>query len=158
MKERGEMLLRSLGAGVFSGRAFLRTSHEKGIAMSRLPTLFVLSLLALTAGCKPRDGDILRKIVHRTGEKLQGAVGPVNRLGEGAAGAARSGAAGRVEARLRWDRYLANIRVEASGDEDGVVVLSGKVKNVQLKQRALDLAQSTVGVERVKDEVRVSAE
>jgi osmotically-inducible protein OsmY len=137
--------------------------NQKGISMSivgsRLSAVLVLAFIALAAtGCKPRDGDVLRKIVRRTGEKLQGTAGPVGQLGAGVSASARSGAAGRVEARLRWDRYLANVRVEASGDEDGVVVLTGKVKDVLLKQRALDLAQSTVGVERVKDEVKVSAE
>jgi osmotically-inducible protein OsmY len=128
--------------------------------MSPRFALFLLALVPLAvSGCKARDGDILRRIVRKTGEKLQGTSGPIGQLGEGiSASAGSSGAAGRVEARLRWDRYLADVRIEVSGEEDGVVVLSGKVKDAQIKQRALDLANSTVGVVRVKDEVTVSAE
>ncbi len=126
--------------------------------MSSRFALLLLTCVPLTVGgCKARDGDIFRRIVHKTGEKLQGTGGTVGQIGEGVSAAARSGAAGRVEARLRWDRYLADVRIEVSGEEDGVVVLSGKVKDAQLKQRALDLASSTVGVERVTDEVQVSA-
>jgi osmotically-inducible protein OsmY len=123
--------------------------------MSRV---LVVCLLLTLAGCTPRDGDLLRKIVRKTGQKLQVTAAPLGQI-KGAAGGLAPGMAdlaARVSTRLRWDRYLADSRLEVRGQSSGTVVLSGTVADPSIKQRALDLAKSTVGVERVTDEVKVA--
>jgi hypothetical protein len=61
-----------------------------------------------------------------------------------------SGLDGRVAIRLRWDKTLAEtpIRVEATA---GVVTLSGPVSTLEQRRRAVELAETTQGVEQVID-------
>jgi osmotically-inducible protein OsmY len=60
----------------------------------------------------------------------------------------------RVEARLAWDEALkgAKIKAEASGGE---VTLTGTVAQEPQRQRAVDLAQSTLGVNKVTDRLEL---
>jgi osmotically-inducible protein OsmY len=119
----------------------------------------VVCLLLVAAGCKARDGDVLRKIARKTGEKLEGATGSVGQMaGSVPVPAVGSDVTARVQARLRWDRYLADSRIDVRGRGKGVIVLKGQVSEASVKQRALDLARSTVGVERVSDEVKVKVQ
>jgi hypothetical protein len=121
--------------------------------------LLIICLLFAVAGCKARDGDILRRIARKTGEKLHVTGNPVGQLtGDVHVPASKPDIVARVETRLRWDRYLAESSIEVRGDGDGVIVLAGQVADPSVKQRALDLAKSTVGVKRVTDEVKVEKE
>jgi osmotically-inducible protein OsmY len=121
--------------------------------------LLIVCLLLAVAGCKARDGDILRRIVRKTGEKLHVPGNPVGQIaGDVHVPVSKPDLVARVETRLRWDRYLAGARIEVRGDDEGDVVLAGKVADPSVKQRALDLAKSTVGVKRVTDEVKVEKE
>jgi len=106
--------------------------------------------LCAQAGCNRGDTDALarigRKLADRTGgataglrDKLQGlksATGPGDGLQE------------RVNYRLRWEKVLADatIEVAVSGKE---IELKGSVKNAEQRTRAVELAESTAGVERV---------
>jgi len=117
--------------------------------------LFVLPLLAL-AGCKPSDGETLRQVARKTGEKLQGAARPVDAATSPLRGSfSETGLAARVETRIRNDRYLAGQRFAVRGTAEGTVAVSGTVPEPSIKTRALDLAKSTLGVEKVIDEVKV---
>jgi hypothetical protein len=123
-----------------------------------MPTCLGALLLMAVAGCSPGDGDVLRKIVRRAGDRLEDATRPVGQLaGPGRNPAIATDLAARVQGRLRGDRYLSGARFEVREQGKGVVVLSGQVAEASVKQRALDLAKSTVGVERVTDEVKVVA-
>lgn len=124
-----------------------------------MPRFLVVGLLLASLGCTPRDGDLLRQIARKTGDKLEGATAPLGRIrpAAGPSVSHTSDLAGRVQARLRWDRYLAGARIEVRG-QDGGVVLAGKVTEPSVKQRALDLARSTVGVQKVTDEVKVASD
>ena len=63
--------------------------------------------------------------------------------------------AGRVSARLRWDKSLVDAKIEVS--EAGTTVeLKGTVGEPAQKQRALELAESTAGVEKVTDSLEVA--
>ena len=61
---------------------------------------------------------------------------------------------GRVLTRLRWDKQLRDAAIEVHADE-GVVELRGNVADEKQKQWAVQLAESTVGVERVTDNLTV---
>jgi osmotically-inducible protein OsmY len=61
----------------------------------------------------------------------------------------------RVSLRLRWEKDLqgTTIHVEA---RSGIVELRGKVKDIQQRQRAVQVAQSTTGTVEVIDSLEVS--
>jgi Flp pilus assembly secretin CpaC len=115
---------------------------------------------ALVAGCNPEDTERMarvgRKLVTRA-EALTDHDGGFNKGWQ----VVRSGwqettLAGRVAARLRWDKKLADsqIQVSAAGN---VVELKGSVRDQEQRRRALDLAESTTGAEKVSDSLAVAA-
>lgn len=63
---------------------------------------------------------------------------------------------GRVYARLYWDKSLADAPFKIETRDGGVVVLKGSVTSHEAKRRAVDLAQSTVGVNETVDELAVA--
>jgi osmotically-inducible protein OsmY len=63
---------------------------------------------------------------------------------------------GRVYARLYWDKSLADAPFQIETKNGGVVVLKGSVPSHEAKRRAVDLAQSTVGVNETIDELAVA--
>ncbi|HEV8003401.1 MAG TPA: BON domain-containing protein [Planctomycetaceae bacterium] len=63
---------------------------------------------------------------------------------------------GRVYARLYWDKSLADADLKIEGKDGGLVVLHGSVPTVDAKHRAVELAQSTVGVNETTDELVVA--
>jgi osmotically-inducible protein OsmY len=60
-----------------------------------------------------------------------------------------------VLTRLRWDKGLAGTAVQVDTPGTGVVRLQGTVADDQQRRRAVDLAESTQGVEKVVDELTV---
>lgn len=61
----------------------------------------------------------------------------------------------RVTARLRWDKALADSQIEVHA-HDGQVELKGTVRDLAQRRRAVELAQSTVGAEKIIDLLEVS--
>ena len=61
----------------------------------------------------------------------------------------------RVAARLRWDKALVNHKIEVTA-ADGVVELKGKVGDLIQRRRAVEIAQSTAGVNEVRDSLEVA--
>jgi osmotically-inducible protein OsmY len=119
--------------------------------------VFLLPLL-LMAGCKESDGETLRRVARKTGEKLEGSARPVHLATSPLRGSfSETGLAARVEVRIRNDRYLAGQGLKVRGTAEGTVAVSGTVGETSVKTRALDLAKSTLGVEKVIDEVKVKA-
>ncbi len=120
----------------------------------------LLAVLVLAAcGCDKPDADRLARVARKAAAKLQPAGGG-DRLTCGLQAVRGSwdelALDARVATRLRWDKVLAaaQIEVQANG---GVVELKGKVAGEEQRQRALELARATVGVERVIDTLEVPA-
>lgn len=63
----------------------------------------------------------------------------------------------RVYSRLRWDKNLAGAELDVDVPEDGVIALRGRVKDAAAKEKAIQLAQDTVGVDRVLEGIEVVA-
>jgi osmotically-inducible protein OsmY len=63
---------------------------------------------------------------------------------------------GRVYARVRWDKALANAPIEITVEEENVVTLKGSVPNEVAHRTAVQLARDTVGVGRVVDQLAVA--
>jgi|SRR5579862_3981048 len=63
---------------------------------------------------------------------------------------------GRVYARLYWDKSLADAPFQVETKNGGVVVLKGSVPSAEARHHAVELAQSTVGVNETVDELGVA--
>jgi hypothetical protein len=110
-----------------------------------------------SAGCDGEDADRLSRVYHRTAARFAGeSAGARGKLSRGwnslqgdplAAASLRD----RVAARLRLDRALAEASIEVDADGD-VITLRGEVGTDQ-GRRAVDLAESTIGVEKVVNEL-----
>lgn len=114
-----------------------------------------VGLTLASVSCEERELAAMRKVGQRVLDKsetwLQAAG---QRLGVPTAPAAATPAAQsnwlaqRVRHRLQWDRKLAELAivVQVQGDE---VCLSGSVADEELRRRAVELAETTVGVGKV---------
>jgi osmotically-inducible protein OsmY len=121
---------------------------------------FLAGLVAL-GGCSRQDADRLARVGRKGMGKAEAAVGSLNNnLAHGWPGGVDAfGDAGldqRVAARLRWDRTLAalTIDVQAHGKE---IELKGKVQDLTQRRRAVELAETTAGVEKVTDLLQTEA-
>lgn len=103
----------------------------------------------------------------RIGERLDQVLGDVRQEAKDIAGQVREGfekvrgsvermgVAGRVYARLYWDKALNKASISVNVNPDGAATLDGTVGSEADKKRAEELAQSTVGVERVINNLQV---
>jgi hypothetical protein len=64
---------------------------------------------------------------------------------------------GRVYGRLHWDKSLANAPIDITMQNENTVVLAGSVPDEAARTTAVALAQSTVGVGKVVDQLAVSS-
>jgi osmotically-inducible protein OsmY len=118
--------------------------------------LWLLVGLALIAmGCNRQDTERLARIGRKTMERTEGLTGNVrDSLTTGWQGARTTaeegGVEARVAARLRWDKTLADTPIEVQLKE-GAVELRGTVPDLTARRRAVSLAETTVGVEKVVD-------
>lgn len=117
----------------------------------------ILLLTLGVCGCG-QDVERLGRIGHRAADRLAELTGDTRiRLRDG--WQAMRGLENavplenRVKLRLRWDNALtaATIQVDALGKD--VVRLRGTMANVRQRQRAVELAGTTVGVKKVVDEM-----
>lgn len=66
------------------------------------------------------------------------------------------GMRGRVYARLRWDKALADQKIDIQVQKNDIVVLTGIVPDETARDKAVKLAQDTVGVREVMDQLQVA--
>jgi osmotically-inducible protein OsmY len=119
-----------------------------------------VGLVVLAAvGCQ-KDADKLQRVAGKAAEKVRAAAGVAQEPMTSGIEVLKTGVdelspEARVAARLKWDKALAGaaIKVKAVG---GVVELKGSVATAELKERAMHLAQTTVGVETVSDSLEVT--
>jgi hypothetical protein len=103
------------------------------------------------AGCGRKVADRLQNLFQGNGkimtawQKIQGGGSGEPALDE------------RVSNRLHWEKSLkdAQIQVKAA---DGVVELKGTVRDADERRRAVDLAETTVGTEKVTDSLEIAVE
>lgn len=70
----------------------------------------------------------------------------------------KMGVQGRVYGRLHWDKSLESSALEVEIRDGKVAVLKGRVPTIEAKQRAVELARDTVGVNSVMDELTLPAQ
>jgi osmotically-inducible protein OsmY len=140
------------------GKRWMR--WQAGVPFASASGLCVL--LLGVGGCNHRDADRLARVSRKAAEKVQAlTTGSSNRVAEGLQVMRASwdeiALDARVAARLRWDKGLAgsHIEVRASGT---TVELHGTVASANQRGRAVELAESTLGVERVSDNLELSGD
>jgi osmotically-inducible protein OsmY len=114
-------------------------------------------LLVLVGGCSQGDAERLSRVARVAGQKIESSTGTSRDRFIAGIHTMQNDLDGlnletRVSARLHWDRTLseAEVEVHAEGSE---VKLSGKLRDAEQRRRAVELANSTVGVEKVVDEL-----
>ena len=119
--------------------------------------LIALFLLLVGSRFQASDGDKLAAVSRLVVGKVRGAMPPADKLA-GPVNAVRgllpSRLEDRVKARLETDRKLEGVAFTVSSD-GGVVKLSGVVPDAATRRWAVELAESTSGVEKVIDELAV---
>lgn len=118
--------------------------------------LLISALAAVSAsGCNRQDGDRLARVGRKVTDKVQGLVPQRSPFGTGVSLGRNPGLEERVRERFKSDRFLAPQPIEITV-EGNTVRLKGTVELQVLKQRAGEIADSTVGVEKVIDEIVVT--
>ncbi len=120
----------------------------------------LIGLFIAGTGCNSQDRNHLTRAAGKAKEKLEALTGdPEGRL-RTQWQAVRTDLNemtldARVSARLRWDKSLADtdIQVHTSG---GIVELSGSVRDLAQRRRAVELAEATVGADKVSDLLEIA--
>lgn len=119
--------------------------------------------VCLLSGATPVPAHAQQGIGERIGEQLDRGVDRLSsELREGWASLRKSidrmGVQGRVYSRLRWDKQIATSKIDVDVRDEDIVVLRGRASNAAAKRKATQLAEDTVGVSRVIDELTVEEE
>jgi hypothetical protein len=108
-------------------------------------------LLLVLTSCNRQDTESLQSITHKVRSRADGLTGEVKSSTPTQwQGSLEVALDARVTARLRWDKYLANVPIEVKA-VGHLVELQGKVRNLEERRRVVMLAESTTGVEGVRD-------
>ncbi len=122
--------------------------------------LVALFLLLVGSRFKASDGDRLRAVSQLTVSKVRGAMPPAVNVAA-PVDALRKEWPTRpddaVRARLAADKRFVGVEFKVTA-EGGVVTLRGVVPDARVKRLAAGVAENTVGVEKVIDELAVPAE
>jgi osmotically-inducible protein OsmY len=121
----------------------------------------LLVVAALAGGCNREDTERMarlgRKLAARVDAVTTDQIVDVNKGWQALQnGWQEATLAGRVSARLRWDKKLADVPIQAA-TTGNLVELKGTVRDLEQRRRALDLAESTSGVEKVTDALEIAA-
>jgi hypothetical protein len=119
---------------------------------------FVIIVGGALAGSKKSDAEILTRVGRKVSDKVTNAM-PDTAAIAGPVAAIRTGEVlsveDRVRVRLRTDKALDGAKMTVVSDSPGVIRLRGEVKTSAQTLRALELAQTTTGVEKVHHELAV---
>ena len=108
---------------------------------------------AMNAVGQQKDDSITDKVnrgLERAEKKLRESWGDIQKATH------RMTIQGRVYARLYWDKQLSDAPFQVETKDGGVVVLKGSVPTSEAKHHAVELAQSTLGVNETVDELGVA--
>jgi osmotically-inducible protein OsmY len=123
--------------------------------------LLLMSVAIGGSGCNSEDADRLARVVGAAAAKVEAlsldANGRLTGWPSFPANLDELPLEARVSARLRWDQTLAGAQIQVRASPEGVE-LKGTVRDLDQRRRAVDLAQSTVGTERVNDLLEVPAQ
>jgi osmotically-inducible protein OsmY len=111
----------------------------------------LLALAFAAAGCNRQDTEALTRIGQKVQSRAEAVTGDLKSTTAASWHIVGDfGVDARVAARLRWDKELAGAAIDVLSSGTGVE-LRGKVTTFEQRRRAVMLAESTMGVEGVKD-------
>jgi hypothetical protein len=121
----------------------------------------VVAMTVTSLGCNGDDRDRLARMGRTIAAKTEELTSGANDQLAGGWDAVRAdldkmALDARVSARLRWDKALAGAAIQVHS-EGGTVELTGQVADAAQRSRAVDLAESTMGAEKVVDKLDVPA-
>src|SRR5262249_44762703 len=122
----------------------------------RVLTLLIAVMLTTTAvGCNRQDTECLSRIGKKVAVHAKRNAGDVGaKFDIGWLGKRESTLQEKVQDRLRFENTLTDVTFEVTV-KDKEVDLKGTVKNAQQRQRAIELAETLAGVDRVTDAITV---
>jgi hypothetical protein len=114
--------------------------------------LILLALLALPAGCNRQDAECLSRVGRKVAAHTRNSTGDVGAKFDlsWAGGKREPSLQEKIHERLRWENTLTDVALEVHV-KDKEVELKGIVKTPQQRQRAIELAETLVGVDKVHD-------
>ncbi len=124
-----------------------------------LPSLTAALLVVVTAVASQAQDGPLRKAgraLDNAGKNVRNRV--EGEFVRGQISADERDLLARIHNRIRWDKQLVASVLEIVVQADNSVILRGSVLDQAAKDRAVDLAQSTVGVTKVIDELAIGKE
>jgi hypothetical protein len=139
------------------GKSTKKANDEGRREMSKLRTggWLLLGLTALAAGCSRQDSERLARVGKRVTARLEALTADCS-AGVGSTwNGGGPGLSGRVAARIHWDKALEDLSIQVCSTEGGTVELKGTVRDLAQRQRAVQLAESTAGVETVTDHLQI---
>ena len=117
--------------------------------------LLIAILPFASAGCNRQDVDGLGRLGRKVLDRTQVALSPLrDGFDHTLRGVGSAGLKARVQQRLQTDKALLEAKVDVVVTENEVE-LKGTVKREEQRRRAVELAEATIGVERVTDHLQV---
>ena len=128
--------------------------------MRKLSKRVTLLVAVLLAGCSSEDPDALARVARVSAVKVEEMTGGAPNKVAASLESMRAhwdeiAPDARVSLRLRWEKDLQNLNIQVQA-KDGIVELKGKVADMAQRQRAVQVARSTLGVVDVIDELEVA--
>jgi osmotically-inducible protein OsmY len=114
-----------------------------------LAASFALALSAASARAQS-VGERIGNAIDQVSSGVQQAWQQVKEAGN------RMGVEARVYARLRWDKAIHSATIDIEVPKAGTVVLKGSVADAAAKKKAVELANDTIGVDQVIDQLAVA--
>ena len=116
--------------------------------------LVLLALATMSAGCNRHDTDCLARIGRKVAAHTKNGAGDFgSKLDVSWAGAKKEPTLQeKIQDRLRWENTLTDVTFEVLV-VNKEVELKGTVKTAQQRQRAIELAETVVGVDKVTDSI-----
>src|SRR5687768_3906361 len=117
---------------------------------SKKRSLACLGALVFVVGCQKSDADALASIGGKIAARTHGYAAQLQQKCPNLPGSLES----RVRSRLRWDKHLADSSVDVVVTDKNVE-LKGSLATPDQVRRAVDLAESTLGVDSVTNSLQV---
>lgn len=122
---------------------------------------WVLSLVVVcvagSSGCNKQDKEIFSSVGRKVAVRLEDATGPARKKVEASLKSLRGGILEgsleeAVQFRFHTDKELHQEVIEVVNKGEGAILLKGELTDIGMKGRAIALAQTTRGVEKVEEE------
>jgi osmotically-inducible protein OsmY len=124
--------------------------------MTRRAILVSGVVAAALSGCSKHDSEALSEVGRRVWGRCQNAAGGPDGKAATSWQGVRAGwndanLDSRVYLRFRWDQQLSGANIQVKLLSPGVIEIGGPLAEQELRSRAVEIAQTTLGVEKVEE-------